>query len=106
TAGDDARGIGRGYELPAGNGTARRALALAACKDAQQASRGTACGRGEMIVADVDHPSALPDWQPAQGDDEARIKLALATRAALRRIRPGRWDHHGAQENRAMGEAV
>src|SRR5262249_53087064 len=105
-AGDDARGIGRGYELPAGNGTARRALALAACKDAQQASRGTACGRGEMIVADVDHPSALPDWQTAQGDDVARIKLALGNRAALRRTLPGGCGPQRAEETRGMGEGV
>jgi hypothetical protein len=59
-----------------------------------------------MIVADVDHPSALSDGQTAQGDDVARVELALGNSAALRRIRPGHCEHYRAQENRAMGEAV
>src|SRR5262249_13507962 len=84
----DARGVARRDELAARDAPARRALTLAAGKDAQQASRRTARRRGKIIVANVDHPSAVADGETAQGDGVAGIELALRQASAPLGVRP------------------
>jgi hypothetical protein len=59
-----------------------------------------------MIIANVDHPSALADRQTAQGDDVAGIELALGGALALLGIRHGHRERGHAEENRVTCKAV
>src|SRR5213079_2310398 len=95
-----------GHKLATGNGAARGALALAAGKDAQQTSRCSAGGRGEIILANVNHPGASADRKPAQRDDVAGIELALGKNRALWSLRHRHRERGHANENRVTGEAV
>src|SRR5262249_55082975 len=62
--------------------------------------------RAEIIIANVDHPSALADRQAAQGDDVVGIELALGQTSASLGIRHGHRERGHAEENRVAGEAV
>src|SRR5262249_38931382 len=95
SVGENVRRVIRGNELPSGNCATRGALTATAGEDTHQAGGPAARRRGEMIVAEVDRPVALADWQAGQRHAVARVELALRETTVLIPI-----SHHHCKRGR------
>jgi len=81
--GSDRRRVGRRRHHAVDDVTARNAAALSAREHAQKPGGYPADRRGVLIIADVDHPAALPERDAGKARGIEGVELGLVAIAAV-----------------------